>query len=706
MTTLRMSTAIMSRPTRNTDGCQLEVTRHGRFRNITSNVFKRNGHYEMLLRELEINSLLPIFRRSLVLTDNELSKIKQQTHRRRRVAEFLEIMFDQPTEAWIDKVLLILEENEHCHVVRQLQGLRELFPPNQIRIIRPVQYQLRVVLEEDDMVRDLQRVEDSQILDDALEYLDFSILNIYDGSLCFLLDPVSEQAINELWQKSKNIPKIKKFLGRILARFRTRQSFANKREIRVEISEIEDDFLIRVDDHAELNDLYTIVEKKPKQCSGCFRQTVLGNYQTILDEIETSMMEETFKTDIVPGCIKKACIDEKDKRSRLERADIFLQFVLTNEKLLMAFKRIYEKSSEVAPKPMYCGPHSLETELIKDTKKHRETIELCFVIHYEAKDDNIVISSATHEFRNSWPNLDLPDKISKSEYAEIEKSISSGKRYEEVRIVVAGKGSFIKTEITEAILGDGILKSQRYGIGERELALGTTQLQRGRTVDKMFEKVFTVTTTPDISGSPLKALRDEILKFLTMTSPGPHIVILAVNSSLRIEYENFDDMLKPFMDVFGEQFQEYIVLALEEEFSHRTSLFSNSPICKKLVQKNRILYLEYGRRRLFVSDMLSFIEKIQRQTKVSYFSNPLYERTEQVLRLKSLEQYDTQLEEVREQETEIALLREKLIMLEGQRKVTQGLDTRESAIEHFNPRLLRQSLQHEIDKETSTCNIL
>lgn len=69
------------------------------------------------------------------------------------------------------------------------------------------------------------------------------------------------------------------------------------------------------------------------------------------------MMEETFKADIVPGCIKTACIDEKYKRSRLERADIFMQFALTNEKLLMAFKSIYEKSS-VEPTRMYCGRHS------------------------------------------------------------------------------------------------------------------------------------------------------------------------------------------------------------------------------------------------------------------------------------------------------------------------------------------------------------
>lgn len=95
------------------------------------------------------------------------------------------------------------------------------------------------------MVRALQANTDSQLLEDARETLDFSILNIYDGSLCFLLDPVSESAIEELWKRSQNIPKIKKFLGKILARFKMKPSFRQKRELKVEISEIENDFIIR-----------------------------------------------------------------------------------------------------------------------------------------------------------------------------------------------------------------------------------------------------------------------------------------------------------------------------------------------------------------------------------------------------------------------------------------------------------------------------
>lgn len=96
------------------------------------------------------------------------------------------------------------------------------------------------------MVRALQADQDSQILEDAVETLEFSILNIYEGSLCFLLDPNSEKAIEELWKKSKNVSKIKKFLGRILARLKTKQNFLEKRMLNVEISEIENNFLIHI----------------------------------------------------------------------------------------------------------------------------------------------------------------------------------------------------------------------------------------------------------------------------------------------------------------------------------------------------------------------------------------------------------------------------------------------------------------------------
>lgn len=111
-------------------GLQPAVSRQGRFKYLTSKDFRRNGHYDMLLRELEINSLLPLFVTSHVLTNQEEKVIKQQKHRRRRVGAFLDLLFKRRTEEWIDTVLLILDENQHSHVVRQLQGLREPFQQN------------------------------------------------------------------------------------------------------------------------------------------------------------------------------------------------------------------------------------------------------------------------------------------------------------------------------------------------------------------------------------------------------------------------------------------------------------------------------------------------------------------------------------------------------------------------------------------------
>ncbi|CAC5376543.1 unnamed protein product [Mytilus coruscus] len=577
--------------------------------------------------------------------------------------------------------------------------------------MRPTQYQLRVVLDEEDMVRALNANTESQILEDALETLDFSIVNIYEGSLCFLLDPVSEKAIEELWKKTKNIPKIKKFLGRILARFRTKQSFRQKRGLKVEISEVDNDFLIHVNDHSELIGVYTTVEMEPSHCSGCFRKTVLGNYQSILDEIETSMIEETLKTDIVPGCIKTACIDERDKRSRLERADIFLQFVLTNEKLLMAFRRIYEKSSEVAPTPMKCGTHSYKSA--KDSPKLRDTIELCFEIDYHAEDDIIVIRSTNDEFRRSWPNFDAIDEISTQLCrVEIEKSSISGLTDEEIRIVVAGKSCSIKRKILDAILGKDTLNhlgTYRYRplLSQIDAVPVITQLQRDRYEDTSFGKAFIVTTTPDTTGLPIKALRDDILKFLTMTSPGPHIIILALDTSFATEIENYDEMLEPFIEVFGKNIVHHVALVLDKKQDVSIpDIFDNSPICGKLVKKDRLIYCEQQKRHQFVIDILQIVRQIRTETMKPYFSNDLYAKTEDILKQKCLEQYDSQLEEVRRQEVEIASLKEKLSLLEKRQNIITDLNTRESAIKHFDISLLKQIFNRETDKETSTCEIL
>lgn len=283
--------------------------------------------------------------------------------------------------------------------------------------------------------------------------------------------------------------------------------------------------------------------------------------------------------------------------------------------------------------------------------------------------------------------------------------------YEELRIVVVGKNCYIKRGTLDALLGSDKLKFGTYASKDRFVSRshatpGISQLQRDRYVDKTFERVFIVTTTPDITDCPIIPMRDDIVKFLTMTSPGPHMIILAVETGFEAELENYDEMLKPFIEVFGENVKRHFVLSLDRKPDGSvTSIFDNSPICKRLVQKHRLVYLEQQKRYRFVSDILRIVRQIRRDTMVPYFSNHIYETTEKFLKLESLEQYDSQLEKVRDREVEIASLSGKLSLLKRQQNSIKDLNTRELAIKHFDTGLLKQSFQQEIEK-SSRCDIL
>ncbi|XP_063431717.1 GTPase IMAP family member 4-like [Mytilus trossulus] len=202
-------------------------------------------------------------------------------------------------------------------------------------------------------------------------------------------------------------------------------------------------------------------------------------------------------------------------------------------------------------------------------------------------------------------------------------------------------------------------------------------------------------------------MRDDILKFLTMTSPGPHIIILALETSFATELESYDAMLEPFIEVFGKNIVHYVALVLDKkQKSSIPDMFDSSPICGNLVKKDRLIYFEQQKRNQLVFDILQIVRQIRTETMEPYFSNDFYAKTEYVLKQKCLEQLDSQLEEVRRQEPEIASLKEKLSILEERQNIITDLNTRESAIKHFDISLLKQIFNREIDKETSTCEIL
>lgn len=267
--------------------------------------------------------------------------------------------------------------------------------------------------------------------------------------------------------------------------------------------------------------------------------------------------------------------------------------------------------------------------------------------------------------------------------------IFSGVLDEEIRIVIVGKGCSVKREISDAILGKNVFETdslrRRRFLSQTDAAPVISQLQRDRYVDSMFGKVFIVTTTPDFTGSPINAMPDYTPKFLAMTSPGPHIIILAVETSSSAESVNYDEMVEPFTHVFGKSIHQYFAVILDKRKDGLfQNIFDNSPICQKLVRQGRLLYFEKQKRNRLVVDILQIVQQIRKETTEPYFSNNLFLKTEEILKQKSLEQYDNQLDKVRQHEVEIASLKAKLSFLEREQDIIKDLNTRESAIQHFD----------------------
>lgn len=78
----------------------------------------------------------------------------------------------------------------------------------------------------------------------------------------------------------------------------------------------------------------------------CLQETVRKNVETIVDELESDMITETFNNfDNVSEFVKDMCLSVKITRSRQERALRFLNFALHEEKCLREFFNVLRRRS-------------------------------------------------------------------------------------------------------------------------------------------------------------------------------------------------------------------------------------------------------------------------------------------------------------------------------------------------------------------------
>ncbi|XP_052085303.1 uncharacterized protein LOC127722718 [Mytilus californianus] len=279
-----------------------------RFSHINAALLKKRHNYDMLCSEIEnIQKIMECLLQKETIIEEEFSEVISIERRGRRVAKLLEILFTRPTGQWEETFLDILEVTGQSNVINRLKKRTPPSSPSAIRPLRNTNLMQRVLLMEEDAEDSIIRRYSVERVQAARDILDSDIVSIYKGSILFILDPSSEKAIEELWERHAGSDKIRKFLSMILKDYEFKEKFNRKRIVKVELTEEPNEFHCRVR-KSSCKFLDYILDISPKDCSECFRRTVVECYQNLLDEIETKMIQKTFhgKDSIVPDFIKIA----------------------------------------------------------------------------------------------------------------------------------------------------------------------------------------------------------------------------------------------------------------------------------------------------------------------------------------------------------------------------------------------------------------
>lgn len=131
---------------------------------------------------------------------------------------------------------------------------------------------------------------------------------------------------------------------------------------------------------------------------------------------------------------------------------------------------------------------------------------------------------------------------------------------DDIRIVLIGKSGSGKSETANNILREKRFKTDM-------MAESVTQLCQSQTTVISGKKV-TVVDTPGLfdPNAKIKDTQTEIARFIQMTLPGPHVIVL-VTTLGRISQED-KSTLKKFKDQFGSGIEDHIIFL----FTHRENL--------------------------------------------------------------------------------------------------------------------------------------
>lgn len=112
-------------------------------------------------------------------------------------------------------------------------------------------------------------------------------------------------------------------------------------------------------------------------CAECYRTTIINDIENVVVEIDTDLMEETFKGRTIPKVVLQKCISTKGELPRVERAKYFLEYVLLKGEMISAFADVLSERSRVVLNFSPCEIHGGKCEIASNDVDKEFIFQVC-----------------------------------------------------------------------------------------------------------------------------------------------------------------------------------------------------------------------------------------------------------------------------------------------------------------------------------------